>query len=345
MSDSNQLAGRRPSILSRPNELAPGVGYTLMVPVAVPLGGQFECPLDSFTMHLEIDHVTRYTYDRTVQLLPHLVYLRPRTHPGFDVHRFSLVTKPRAEVQWMRDDFDNLPASVQFHANATEMEIATRCLVSTALVLPFGFLVRDYAASFPFSYEPLHRFNLSPYLQASNEETTRALREWTSRHLTNPPRDTVGWLFALNQRVNGGFVYVRRDEPGIQTPLATIAAGSGSCRDLAGFMIACLRAHGLAARFVSGYLYDAAAHRGGSASMHAWVEIFLPGAGWKGLDPTHGLFCNETYVPVAHAAIAESVNPIQGAFFSSTPAHSEMTTGLRIRPLAEGTERALPASA
>lgn len=126
-------------------------------------------------------------------------------------------------------------------------------------------------------------------------------------------------------------MYRRRDEPGIQSALATIALGSGSCRDLAVLLVECARSLGLAARFVSGYMYGLGSNDLGPGTMHAWAEIFLPGAGWRGLDPAHGIFCDNTYVPVAHAVVAASVNPIQGAFFSPIPALARMTTDVRLR--------------
>ena len=125
--------------------------------------------------------------------------------------------------------------------------------------------------------------------------------------------------------------YRRRDEHGIQQPAVTIELGTGSCRDYAVLLIACLRTLGLAARFVSGYLFDPSRAGLFGGDMHAWVEVFLPGAGWRGLDPTHGIFCDNAYVPVAHAVVAMSVNPVQGSFFSLQPAHATMTTDVQVR--------------
>ncbi|AHF93725.1 transglutaminase-like enzyme, predicted cysteine protease [Opitutaceae bacterium TAV1] len=282
-------------------------------------------------MHLEISHVTRYEYDREVQFYPHLLYLRPRENPLLQVNRFAFTFRPEARVDWMRDDFDNLPASVQFFRNAATLEIRSGCAVTTTDTPPFDFLVRDYATTFPFVYEPLHRFNLSIYLTPPASATRETLLRWLDARFVARPRETVAWLLAFNQVINRSLSYRRRDEAGIQTALATITLGSGSCRDFAVLFIECARALGLAARFVSGYLFDPADNGSGSAAMHAWAEVFLPGAGWKGLDPTHGLFCDNAYVPVAHAVVAESVNPIQGSFFSAMPAVARLTTEVRVR--------------
>ena len=282
-------------------------------------------------MNLEISHVTRYTYDREVQLLPHLLYLRPRENPLLQVNRFAFTLQPEARLDWMRDDFDNLPASALFSRNATTLEIRSDCAVTTTDTPPFDFLVRDYATTFPFNYEPLHRFNLSIYLIPPPDSTQQALRAWLDRSFTQRPRETVAWLFALNQLIFHSFVYRRRDAPGMQSAVDTLALGSGTCRDFAVLLIECARTVGLAARFVSGYMFDPTAGDGATGSMHAWAEIFLPGAGWRGMDPTHGVFCDNAYVPVAHAVVAESVNPIQGSFYSVVPASAWMTTDVHVR--------------
>lgn len=285
-------------------------------------------------MNLVISHLTRYEYDREVQFQPHLLYLRPRENPLLNVSRFAFTFSPAATVHWMRDDFDNLPARAQFAASAATLEIRSECAVTTADTTPFDFLVRDYAETFPFAYEPLHRFNLTIYLAPPDDATQATVRRWLDAHFTNRPRETVAWLFALNQTIFRSLTYRRRDESGIQAAAATVALASGSCRDFAVLLIVCARTMGLAARFVSGYLFDPAADGGTPGTMHAWTEVFLPGVGWIGLDPTHGIFCDNSYVPVAHAVVAESVNPVQGSFLSATAAAMTLTTDVRVRRLA-----------
>ena len=241
--------------------------------------------------------------------------------------------KPEGVLYWMRDDFDNLPASVHFEEASASLEIHSECRVRTTDIPPFDFLVRDYARQFPFTYEPLHLFNLGIYLTPPDAPTQTALRSWLKPHLTNPPQDTVGWLLALNQAIFRGLEYRRRDEPGIQMPLQTIGSNSGSCRDYASLFVACARTFGLAARFVSGYMFDATLNPTVAGDMHAWAEVFLPGAGWRGLDPTYGLFCHNAYVPVAHAVVAESINPIQGSFHSQTPTSAKLSSDVQIREI------------
>jgi len=282
-------------------------------------------------MHLQIFHHTRYDYDRDVQLQPHLIYLRPRENPLLEVKRYSLTLQPQAQLQWMSDDFDNLPVSAVFSSPAPALDIVSECEVITADLPPLDFMVRDYATGFPFQYEPLHRLNLGLYLAPPTEATQGVLRSWLDRHFTNRPVDTIRWLFALNETITRNLRYGRRYEEGIQTSETTLARGFGSCRDFAVLLIECLRTLGLAARFVSGYMYDPTATDEYSFSTHAWAEVYIPGAGWRGLDPTHGIFCTNAYVPIAHAVVAASVNPVQGSFYSEIPAFARMTVRVRVQ--------------
>lgn len=280
-------------------------------------------------MRLSIFHRTVYHYGTPVTLLPHLLYLRPRENPRLRVESFELTLGPVARLDWMRDDFDNMPACARFEVPAAELSILAECEVTTADTPPFDFLVRDYASVFPFVYEPLHRFNLSNYLRLPEPVSSRVLRTWLRAMMPEAPRGTVAWLSALNQAIFRSVRYARRDEPGIQTAETTIGLGSGTCRDYAALFIAAARFSGVAARFVSGYLFDASLPLSGD--MHAWAEVFLPGAGWRGLDPTHGIFCDSAYVPVAHAVVAESINPIQGAFAGRAGHLASLAVEVRVR--------------
>lgn len=267
-----------------------------------------------------------------MQLHPHLVYLRPRENSLLHVKSFELTLQPEGQIHWMRDDFDNLPASVHFHLQSDTLQICSECIVETTDLPPFDFLVRDYAKSMPFTYEPLHLANLSLYLTPPPTAVQDALNKWLNHRFIHRPTDTVAWLMALIQTLNANVKYERRDEEGIQKPLKTIQLNSGSCRDYATLFIACARTLGVAARFVSGYVYDPGLDPNLPGDMHAWAEVFLPGAGWRGIDPTYGLFCNNYYVPVAHAVVAESINPIQGSYHSAGLVSSTLTSSVRIRP-------------
>jgi transglutaminase-like putative cysteine protease len=159
------------------------------------------------------------------------------------------------------------------------------------------------------------------------------LRAWLDQNLANPPRETLALITALNSAVRASLVYTRRDEPGIQSAEQTLARGGGSCRDYAVLFVELCRLLGLAARFVSGYLHeppDPAVPNPAPTAMHAWAEVYLPGAGWRGLDPTRAIFCNDAFVPIAHSVVGESVNPIQGSFYGAGPVTSQLTTRLTV---------------
>ncbi len=288
-------------------------------------------------MRLSITHLIRYDYDRDVSFMPHLVYLRPRENPLLHVAGFDFRLSPAATVSWMRDDFDNLPASLRFGGTGRQLEIESHCTVTTADLPPFDFLLRDYAVSFPFEYEPLHRFNLSIYLTPPAAPLRHRLRHWLAQHLPDSPTETVAWLAEVNRVIPAQLHYARREAPGIQTASETLDLGRGTCRDYAVLLIDCARTVGIAARFVSGYQFDSSADPESHGDMHAWVEVFLPGAGWRGLDPTHGVFCDATYVPVAHAVVAESVTPVQGAVGSDAQTTATFTTTVHVRRIEAAT--------
>ena len=285
-------------------------------------------------MFIRATHLTRYTYSQPVSFAPHALYLRPRETPRQRLHNFTLTLTPAAKLVSTGDASENAldwayypPTTV-----ATTYEIHTAFLVETLDTNPFDFFLAPTANAFPFEYSPAERFALAPALTPPAAEATPLLVSWLARHLPTPPRETLPLLTALNVAVKNSLFYNRRDEPGIQSAAITLALGSGTCRDYAVLFIELCRHLGLAARFVSGYLYEAPPTDGSPrfpTPMHAWAEVYLPGAGWRGLDPTHGIFCDDSFIPVAHAALAETVNPVQGGFYGNGPVtshlHNELT--------------------
>jgi len=270
-----------------------------------------------YIMQFHVLHETRYDYGQKVHFSPHFLYLHPREDQLLHLTSYELTLSPGATVQWMRDDCDNVFASVQFTEEAASLVIRSEFVVRSSDEKPLAVEVRDYAKSFPFSYEPLHVFNLAAYLIKPSAETQATLQKWLDEHFTDRPAETLPYLYALNECLHKTLKPFRRDEEGIQPSTATLAANAGACRDYAVLLIEMLRTLGLAARFVSGYYFDPAVSNTPAAAMHAWAEVYVPGAGWKGLDPTTGLFCHDAYVPIAHAAVAASVNPIQGSYITT----------------------------
>lgn len=289
-------------------------------------------------MFLRIQHLTRYTYAQPVAFAPHALYLRPRETPRQRLHEFSLSISPSARRVATTDAGDNALEWAYFEPGATftELEFRTESLVETLDVNPFDFFLQPSALNFPFAYTSAERHVLAPSLLLPAGSDPAQLNAWLAAHFAAPPSDTVSYLTALNTAVRSALIYNRRDEPGIQSPAQTLARGTGTCRDYAVFFIALCRHLGLAARFVSGYVYDpptATIPNPLPPDLHAWAEIYLPGAGWRGLDPTRAIFCDDAYVPLAHAALAESVNPIQGNFFGNPAVASNLHTSLTLTRL------------
>ncbi len=286
-------------------------------------------------MHLRISHFTRYQYERDVSFSPHILYLRPRETALIRLRSFSLNVSPDARFVHILDPHDNALTWAHFWEHADALSLRTECEVETLDTNPFDFILKGYATRLPFTYEPVFDFALSPYLAPPFDETQARLRGWLDEHFPNPPSETVPFISELCSFIYRTFNYERREDGGSQSSLTTLRRGTGACRDFAVLFIELCRTLGLAARFVSGYMYAPGEDsERTSGAMHAWVEIYLPGAGWKGLDPTHGMWCDDSFVPVAHAAQAESVNPIQGSVYSSVPVPAELHTDVVIEKIA-----------
>ena len=287
-------------------------------------------------MFIRLTHLTRYDYSQPVGFAPHALYLRPRETSRQRLHHFALEITPAARRIATTDALDNALDWAFFPPadRATRLEFRSELMVETLDANPFDFFLSPNALSFPFVYEDAERVALAPCLvPRADSPPPEVLREWLNGQLPTPPSETVPFLMALNSAVHRALTYTPRDEAGIQSATQTITRRSGSCRDYAAFLIELCRMLGLASRFVSGYLREPKAPNTtaiASQAMHAWAEVYLPGAGWRGLDPTRGIFCDDAFVPVAHAAIAETVSPIQGNFYGSPGVTSQLTTSLSV---------------
>ncbi|HZL46920.1 MAG TPA: transglutaminase family protein [Opitutaceae bacterium] len=285
-------------------------------------------------MKLRVTHLTRYEYAQPVAFAPHRLYLRPRETPLVRILRFAVNLEPASRVIWIRDEQDNPLGLAYCWDRSAVLSIRVECEVETLDENPFDFILDAHAVQFPFSYLPTERFALLPYLAPPFNETQSRLRAWLDQRYVNRPADTVTFLTSLNQLFYASLDYVNRADEGIQPSVQTLDNGSGSCRDFAILFIESCRTLGLAARFVSGYLFDPEARHPDHGAMHAWAEVFLPGAGWKGFDPTHGVFCNDTYIPCAHAAQADTVNPVQGSYHSTVRVDSHLHTSVLVEKIA-----------
>ena len=284
-------------------------------------------------MKLRVTHLTRYDYPQPVTFSPHWLYLHPRGAPLLRLRHFRLETKPAAKVIWTRDVQDNVLGLAYCWERADALSIQSEFEIETLEKNPFDFILEDSALRFPFTYPAAEHFALLSYLAPPFDDTQERLRAWLGQHRAGRPADTLAFLTGLNQLLYTTLDYVRRDEENIQSSQTTLELGSGSCRDFAVLFVESCRTLGLAARFVSGYLYDPDAGSPAHGSMHAWAEVYLPGAGWKGFDPTHGLVCDDAFIPCAHAAQADTISPVQGEFYSATPIVSRLQTRVSVEKL------------
>lgn len=263
-----------------------------------------------------IVHQTTYRFSGSVQLLPHTLRLRPREGHELRIESSTLDIDPPATLRWQRDVEGNCVATATFTQMAQVLAITSEVVIQQYDQAPYDFLVADYAVDYPFSYSPEDCVLLSPYLSQYSRGSA-VLAEWMQfLMLPNEKLQTFSLLLRLNQRIFGMLNYRRRDEEGVQSPEQTLRLGTGSCRDYAGLFIEAARQLGFACRFVSGYLYSEATSylAGLSGSTHAWAEVFIPGAGWKGFDPTLGSIAGSEHIAVAVARLPVAVPPVAGAF-------------------------------
>ncbi|MCP5284120.1 MAG: transglutaminase family protein [Burkholderiaceae bacterium] len=273
------------------------------------------------SIHVALNHVTHYRYDRPVTLSPQVVRLRPAPHCRTRILSYSMRVEPALHfINWQQDPFANHLARLVFPERTTEFKVTVDVVAEMAVYNPFDFFLEPSAEEFPFTYEEGVAHDLAPYrVKGALTPRFQALVDSVPRTKVR----TIDFLVQLNQRLQREIGYLIRMEPGVQTPEETLEKGCGSCRDTGWLLVQLLRHLGLAARFVSGYLIqlkpDVKAIDGPSGTeidftdLHAWCEVYLPGAGWIGLDPTSGLLAGEGHIPVACTPEPSSAAPISGA--------------------------------
>ena len=273
------------------------------------------------SIHVALDHQTHYRFDRPVALSPHIIRLRPAVHCRTPILGYSLKILPEKHfINWQQDPFGNYLARLIFPEKTRELLIQVDLVAEIITINPFDFFVEDYAYEFPFNYDAQLLKELAPYLEI--KEHGRLLKDWLA-DVDRTPRESVYFLVDLNRRLQRDIGYVVRMEPGIQSCEETLQLRQGSCRDSGWLLVQILRHLGFAARFVSGYLIqltaDVKSLDGPSGpeqdftDLHAWAEVYVPGAGWIGLDPTSGLFAGEGHIPLACTPDPVSAAPITGA--------------------------------
>ena len=271
-------------------------------------------------IHVALSHVTHYKYDRLVSLGPQLVRLRPAPHCRTPILSYSLKIEPADHfINWQQDPFSNYLARLVFPERTREFKVTVDLVAEMAVYNPFDFFLEESAEKFPFAYDDALATELAPYRIV---EAQGPVFDAFVASIPLEPRATMDFMVYLNQRLQGDIRYLIRMEPGVQTPEETLTLASGSCRDSGWLMVQVLRKLGLAARFVSGYLIqlapDQKALDGPSGTeidftdLHAWCEVYLPGAGWIGFDPTSGLLAGEGHIPLACTPQPSSAAPISG---------------------------------
>jgi len=279
-------------------------------------------------MKVEIRYAAAYTYVRRVSFSPHLFRLLPKVDRHLNVRRFDFATNRDAVVNWRRDLFDNEIGSCFYPTAATTLSVRLKLVLELEPKNAFGFLLDQYALHLPFPYRPAELRVLAPYLQPT--EPTPPLGFW------RPPvtqRPTVDALVELNSALHTHLAYERRDEGAARPAAETLRLGHGSCRDFAVVLVEVLRGLGLAARHASGYLCEFGdGEKRAEGALHAWVETFLPGAGWVGLDPTNGTLCDHHHLTAAVGLTPADISPIVGSYYHQTAVPHEMEAQLSIVP-------------
>lgn len=266
---------------------------------------------------LRIEHTNIYRYTRPVEWTTHRLMLRPAESHGLQVQSEALEIQPAHRISWEHDVFYNSVAQVNFTEKADELIISSCYTVRQFNINPFDFVMEIYTNELPFEYQGDEVHDLSPYLAQQFPEDMAVVREWCQPFLEwKGHSQTLDFLLTMNSAVAADFRYGRREEPGIQRPARTLELGTGSCRDFALLFMEAARVMGLAARYVSGYLcsMDDEKREEASDATHAWVEIYLPGAGWKGFDPTCGILAAGLHVRVAATRNPAQATPIRGSY-------------------------------
>jgi uncharacterized protein (DUF2126 family)/transglutaminase-like putative cysteine protease len=275
-------------------------------------------------IRVALHHKTSYQFDRLVSLSPHEVRLKPAAHARTPILSYSLSVIPEKHfINWQQDPYGNYIARFVFPEKVRELEFTVDLVADMTVINPFDFFVEKYAETYPFKYTEQLEHELSPYLKA--DPIGPLLQNWLNAAEQKFSSQNLGigdFLVALNQMVQGDIGYLVRMEPGVQTPEETLTNRTGSCRDSAWLLVQIMRHFGLAARFVSGYLIQLAADiksldgPSGTAvdftDLHAWAEVYIPGAGWIGLDATSGLMAGEGHIPLACTATPSSAAPVTG---------------------------------
>lgn len=293
------------------------------------------------SVRYDITHTTVYRYATPVSFGEHRVMFRPRESHDLRVLATDLEVSPDADVRMIQDPYSNSVALVQPQGKATELKIVCSFTIEHAHSNNLELPLSPAAEFFPFAYSVDERFDLEHYLRPHYDDPDGQLTAWARQFIrTDGPTATRDLLVHMNQHIRDEFTYAARDDEGTQSPLATLELGTGSCRDFALLMMEAARRLGVATRFVSGYLYDpsldddaSAGDAGvvGAGSTHAWLQAYLPGAGWVPFDPTNNLLGGYHLVRVGVVRDPKQAAPISGSWYGEANAYLGMQVDVRVK--------------
>ena len=294
---------------------------------------------------LHVRHLTRYSYKRAVAFGEHRLMLRPRDSHDLRLLDASLRINIPGALRWLHDVFGNSVAVAEFEDAAASdvLEFESSIVIDRYPLARGDVAIENVAQSLPFSYPASEVPDLGRTIERHYADPDRRVTEWTRRFLNHGigATNTEAFLLALTQAIKAEMRYEARHDPGVQTPVETLERAAGSCRDFAVLMMEAVRSVGLAARFVSGYLYDPAIDGGvsgvqGAGATHAWAEVYLPGAGWVEFDPTNGSYGGRNLVRIAVAREPLQAMPISGSYEGAEDDFDALAVSVEVRALDSG---------
>lgn len=280
---------------------------------------------------LTIRHETRYTYERPVRFGAHRLLVRPRDSHATRIVQASLAFSPNGQTRWLYDALGNCVCVLTPEGESTALSIVSELVIERFMAPLAPPPIDDPRTSMPIVYRRTDRAVLDPFIDPATDDPDNVLLKWLHTQIGPPEEKAQDFALRLNATIHGQFAYGERVEEGTQSPAHTVTMGSGTCRDFAWLMVESLRRLGFAARFVTGYLYSPGADLRGTASTHAWCEVFLPGLGWIEFDPTNGLAASSDLIPVAMSRTPEEAVPISGVIMGD-PGQSQLYVDVDVQP-------------
>jgi len=273
-------------------------------------------------MFLRIEHSTSYQYSKPVEFTPHLLRLMPKGSPGLHLVRSSVTVSPQSTIRWRLNAEENIIGTATITGKSDRLLIESRMVLEQRFTNPFDFVLDQRSMQLPMTYTTGEINLLAPYLGVA-EIRLFILREWLDPLIRNVQESsegfptTLGLLLDINRTISTQFQYSQRHEYGVQSPAETLRSKEGTCRDFAYLLMESARSLGIAARYVSGYLCSSVGAAAVESHTHGWCELYLPGAGWLGFDPTNGILTGAHHVAVATAVTAGEIPPVEGSYLGT----------------------------